>query len=186
VDWPTIVGIAFGLAADAFAVSVAASITIRDINAGHVFRLSWHFGFFQFMMPVIGWFFGRTLHQWISYFDHWIAFVLLAFIGGKMLWESFSRIEYRHRRDPTRGWLLIALSIATSIDALAAGLSLAFLNVSIWVPSVTIGVVAATMTAIGMKFGSRLGVRFGKWAEMSGGLVLAAIGVRILVSHIGG
>ncbi|MBM4039055.1 MAG: manganese efflux pump [Planctomycetes bacterium] len=185
MDWWYVIGIAFGLAMDAFAVAIAAGLAIRKINARHIFRLAFHFGLFQFVMPVLGWLAGQTLHQWISAFDHWIAFVLLGFIGGKMIWESFGSEEHRgDKGDPTRGWLLLTLSIATSIDALAVGLSLAFLRVSIWGPSVVIGIVAAGMTALGMTFGSRLGARFGKWAERAGGLVLAGIGVRILVSHL--
>jgi len=184
MDWWYVIGIAFGLAMDAFA-AIAAGLAIRKINARHIFRLAFHFGLFQFVMPVLGWLAGQTLHQWISAFDHWIAFVLLGFIGGKMIWESFGSEEHRgDKGDPTRGWLLLTLSIATSIDALAVGLSLAFLRVSIWGPSVVIGIVAAGMTALGMTFGSRLGARFGKWAERAGGLVLAGIGVRILVSHL--
>jgi putative Mn2+ efflux pump MntP len=185
LDWWYVIGIAFGLAMDAFAVAIAAGLTIRPLRGRHVFRLAFHFGLFQFLMPVLGWLAGQTLHQWISAFDHWIAFALLAFIGGKMIWESFGSEEHRENRgDPTRGWLLLTLSVATSIDALAVGLSLAFLRVSIWGPSVVIGIVAATMTAVGMTFGSRVGARFGKWAERVGGLVLVGIGVRILVSHL--
>jgi putative Mn2+ efflux pump MntP len=185
VDWWYVIGIAFGLAMDAFAVAIAAGMTIRPITGRHVFRLAFHFGLFQFMMPVLGWLAGQTLHQWISAFDHWIAFGLLAFIGGKMIWESFHSEEHRENRgDPTRGWLLLTLSVATSIDALAVGLSLAFLKVSIWTPSVVIGIVAAGMTALGIAFGSRVGARFGSWAERAGGLVLVGIGIRILVSHL--
>lgn len=180
-----IIGIAFGLAMDAFAVAIAAGMTIPQINRRHVFRLAFHFGLFQFMMPILGWLAGQTLQQWISRFDHWIAFGLLGFIGGKMIWESFHEDARRASRgDPTRGWLLLTLSVATSIDALAVGLSLAFLNVSIWMPSVVIGVVAAGMTAVGMGFGSKMGSKFGRWAERIGGLVLIGIGVRTLLTHI--
>jgi manganese efflux pump family protein len=180
--WYTL-GIAFGLAMDAFAVSVAAGIQVTALDYRHVSRLALSFGFFQFFMPVIGWLAGRGLSQWVGAVDHWIAFALLAAIGGKMLWESVCPPE-NPAQDPTRGWTLLILSVATSIDALAVGLSLAFLEVSIWVPSLVIGVVAAILSAVGAFFGSRLGRRFGVWAERFGGLVLIAIGVRILVSHL--
>lgn len=178
-----ILGIAVSLAMDAFAVSVAACVRVTRVNAGHVFRLAFSFGFFQFLMPVLGWLVGRGLSRWLEAVDHWVAFVLLAGIGGRMLWESFRSPE-GVVRDHTRGWMLLILSIATSIDALAVGFSMAFLEVSIWVPSLIIGIVAAALTAIGAVFGSRLGCRFGVWAERFGGLVLIGIGTRILVSHL--
>jgi putative Mn2+ efflux pump MntP len=112
-----------------------------------------------------------------------VAFGLLAIIGSRMLWESFRRAEGQGK-DPTRGWMLLTLAVATSIDALAVGLSLAALGVSIWVPSVVIGAVAAVLTTIGALFGSRLGRRFGLWAERFGGIVLIGIGVRILLDHL--
>ncbi|MCL5735740.1 MAG: manganese efflux pump MntP family protein [Actinobacteria bacterium] len=178
-----ILGIALGLAMDAFAVSLASCCRLRRVNVGHISRLALSFGFFQFMMPVVGWLAGRGLSRWLGAIDHWVAFGLLALIGGKMLWDSL-RPPGGAAPDPTRGWVLLTLGIATSIDALAVGLSLAFLNVSIWVPSIVIGIVAAVLTAIGAVFGSRMGQRFGVWAERFGGLVLIGIGVRILLSHV--
>jgi putative Mn2+ efflux pump MntP len=180
-----VIGLALGLAMDAFAVAIASGMSLPAVGARHVFRLAFHFGLFQFMMPVIGWLAGRALAGWIAAFDHWIALGLLSLIGGKMLVESFqSEHERSNRGDPTRGWMLVTLSIATSIDALAVGLSLAFLGVAIWGPSAVIGVVAAAMTAIGLLLGRRLGARLGVWAERVGGAVLIAIGVRILVEHL--
>jgi putative Mn2+ efflux pump MntP len=178
-----LMGIALGLAMDAFAVSLASCCRLPRVNVGHVVRLALTFGFFQFLMPVIGWFAGRGFSRWLTAVDHWVAFGLLALIGGKMLWESFRHSE-GPAQDPTRGWMLLTLAVATSIDALAVGLSLAFLDESIWWPSIVIGIVAAVLTAIGAVFGSRLGRRFGVWAERFGGLVLIGIGVRILLSHL--
>ena len=178
-----LIGIALALAMDAFAVSLASCCRLRRLEAGHVARLALAFGFFQFMMTALGWLAGRGLSRWISAVDHWVAFVLLAIIGGRMMWESFGSHE-DSTRDPTRGWLLLTLAVATSIDALAVGISLAVLNVSIWVPSVVIGAVAAALTTIGALFGSRLGRRFGVWAERFGALVLIGIGVKILVDHL--
>lgn len=167
---------------DAFAVSIVAGLTVERLTGRHVFRLAFHFGLFQFMMPVLGWLAGRSVAGYIDAYDHWVAFALLVFIGGKMLWEARSPIPARGRRDPTRGWTLVALSTATSIDALAVGLSMAFLGVAIWLPSVVIGLVAGVMTLIGIRFGSRIGPSRGRWAELLGGLILIAIGARILIS----
>jgi putative Mn2+ efflux pump MntP len=135
------------------------------------------------MMTALGWLAGRGLSRWISAVDHWVVFVLLAVIGGRMLWESFRPYE-ASAKDPTRGWMLLTLAVATSLDALAVGVSLAVLSVSIWVPSVVIGIVAAVITTIGALFGARLGRRFGVWAERFGGLVLIGIGLRILLQHL--
>jgi len=169
---------------DAFAVAVAAGLTLPKVTARHVFRLAWHFGFFQFLMPVVGWLAGTRLSQYVAAFDHWVAFALLAFIGGKMIYEAFFLSPQRRAAaDPTRGWTLLILSIATSIDALAVGLTLAFLQVAVWTPAVIIGIVAAAMTAVGICFGSRLGARWQKGAEVAGGIILILIGIRIILSH---
>lgn len=171
---------------DAFAVSIVAGLTIEQLTRRQVFRLSFHFGLFQFMMPVLGWLAGQSLAGYISQWDHWVAFALLAVIGGKMLWESRSEKEPENRSDPTLGLMIITLSVATSIDALAVGFSMAFLGISIWIPSVVIGAVAAAMTVIGMRFGSRIGRKGGRWAQVLGGVVLMGIGIRILVLHLSG
>ena len=184
MNWLSILGIAVGLALDALAVAIAAGLIIPRLTGRHVFRLAFHFAFFQFMMPVLGWFVGRTVSGLISAFDHWVAFGLLVAIGGKMLWEASTSHMLENRGDPTRGWLLVTLSVATSIDALAVGLSLAFLNVPVWTPSVVIGLVTAVLTGAGIRFGSRIGHRFGVLAEVAGGIVLIAIGLRILVLHL--
>ncbi|MGI5939730.1 MAG: manganese efflux pump MntP family protein [Thermoleophilia bacterium] len=178
-----LMGIAIGLAMDAFAVALASCCRFSYVNAGHVARLALSFGFFQFFMTVLGWLAGRGLSRWVIAIDHWIAFILLGAIGVKMLWESFRPPEGT-AQDPTRGWALLTLAVATSIDALAVGLSFAFLSVSIWGPSIIIGVVAAIISAIGAIFGSQLGRRFGVWAERFGGVVLIGIGVKILISHL--
>ena len=115
---------------------------------------------------------------------HWVAFELLGLIGGKMLWDAFSRKEKKWVSDPTRGLMLVVLSVATSIDALAVGLSIALLQVSVWTPAVIIGVVAAILTVIGLQFGSRLAARWRRLAELAGGVILWLIGIRILVSHL--
>jgi putative Mn2+ efflux pump MntP len=180
-----ILGLAVGLAMDAFAVAIAAGLVLGRPGPGHVLRLAFHFGLFQFLMPVVGWLAGRTVEAYIREVDHWIAFGLLAFVGGKMLWEARRHERTAVAGDPTRGWMLLVLSVATSIDALAVGLSMAFLDVSVWMPSVVIGVVAFAFTAAGVIVGSRVGRSLGRWPEVVGGLVLLAIGLKILVEHLG-
>lgn len=173
-----------GLAMDAFAVAIVTGLTLAAVTPRHVFRLAFHFGLFQFLMPILGWLIGHGLSRYVEAYDHWLAFALLSYVGGKMLWEAWHGEEPDPNFDPTRGLLLVTLSIATSIDALAVGLSMAFLEVSVWGPAVVIGLVAAALTTLGIIFGSRLGQRVGRWAEVAGGTVLLAIGVRILVSHL--
>jgi putative Mn2+ efflux pump MntP len=186
MSWITLLGIAVGLAMDAFAVATATGLALRTVTPRHVFRLAFHFGLFQFLMPVIGWAAGSTFSQFIGDYDHWVAFGLLAFVGGKMLWEAFTDHEAEASGDPTRGLMLVTLSVATSIDALAVGLSMAMLGVAIWLPSVVIGLVAGGLTTVGLLLGNRLGARCGFWAEVTGGCVLLAIGLRILYTHLVG
>jgi len=182
---PTIVGIAFGLAMDAFAVSLAVGLRLEICGFHPVFRLSFHFGLFQFMMPIIGWWGGLSLAGWARSIDHWIAFGLLVIIGGKMLYQALCNDgESKIGDDSTRGLSLVILSIATSIDALAVGVSMAMMRVSIWIPSIIIGLVAAGMTALGMVYGCRLGARFGRWMEILGAIILISIGIKILVEHL--
>jgi putative Mn2+ efflux pump MntP len=183
MSFPYLLLIALGLAMDAFAVSTACGVQIATVRYGFVLRLALAFGFFQFAMPVIGWFAGSALSGWLVTVDHWVAFGLLAIIGGRMIWQSF-RDDEAPTNDPTQGWNLLILAVATSIDALAVGLSFAFLDVSIWVPAVVIGIVTAIVSAVGAVFGCRLGRRFGVWAERAGGLVLIGIGVRIVIQHL--
>lgn len=178
----TVLGIAVGLAMDALAVAVATGLALPKVTHRHVFRQAFHFGLFQFMMPVIGWFAGMRVERYISAFDHWVAFALLTFVGGKMIWEARKADHERQKGDPTRGWSLVTLSIATSLDALAVGLAIGIQGHSIWTASVIIGAVAAAFTAAGIIFGARLGTKFGRVADVIGGLVLIAIGVKILLA----
>jgi putative Mn2+ efflux pump MntP len=184
MDFVTILLVAVGLALDAFAVSVGIGISRERVSARQSARLGFHFGFFQFMMPVLGWLAGRSISGWIGGIDHWVAFGLLAIIGLKMIREAFRREGARKPGDPTRGVTLIILSVATSIDALAVGLSLAFINVPILYPSVIIGIVAAGLTVVGMNLGKAVGSRFSHGVEILGGLILIGIGVKILLEHI--
>ncbi len=182
MDTPTLFGIALALAMDAFAVALGTGVTLSSLTGRRLFRLSFHFGLFQALMPVIGWLAGQTLVQWIAAWDHWIAFALLAFVGGRMIKESFGE-ERTTDNDPTRGATLVMLSIATSIDALAVGFSLSLLGVSIWLPAVVIGLVAGALTLAGMLLGDRVGTRWGSRVEIFGGVVLITIGLKILWEH---
>jgi len=177
--------IAVALAMDAFAVAVASGIALKTVSARQTFRLAWHFGLFQALMPIIGWFLGISVRAWIEDYDHWIAFVLLGYIGVKMIREAFEDDDGIERRDPTKGMSLIILSIATSIDALAVGLSLSMLGLSIWYPALVIGIVALIFTAVGMHLGrtfAKAGT-IGMYAEIIGGTVLIGIGIKILWEH---
>jgi len=180
----TILVLALSLAMDAFAVSISAGLLLPKLSFRAVFRLAWHFGFFQFLMPILGWLAGLSVRGWIEPYDHWIAFGLLGFIGGKMIYESFQMKTFSRQNDPTRGWNLILLSLATSIDALAVGLSMALVGIRIWLPCIIIGVIAGLMTILGMFLGRRLGRLLGGKMEFIGGLLLIGIGLKILLKHL--
>lgn len=177
-----LVGIAVGLAMDAFAVSISAGMMLAPVTPRHIFRLAFHFGLFQCLMPILGWMVGQQITGHLYRFNAWVAFALLAYVGGKMLWEAWQGDEAESRADPTRGMTLVMLSVATSIDALAVGLSMALLGVSVWMPAVVIGIVTGALTTVGITFGSRVGKRCGRWAEVAGGCVLMLIGLRVLIT----
>lgn len=178
-------GIAVALAMDAFAVAVGVSLIPGGINIKQAVRLSLFFGLFQFIMPLFGWFVGNTFLDFIRAVDHWLAFFFLLVIGIKMIYESFrSQGKKIRRSDPTRGWPLLLLAIATSLDALAVGLSFAVLEAEIFYPAVVIGLVAFGLSLAGTRLGPLLGRVAGKWAEAAGGLILILIGVKILVEHL--
>jgi putative Mn2+ efflux pump MntP len=181
-----ILGVALGLAMDAFAVSLGLGLSLKPATSVQTFRLAFHFGLFQFIMPILGWTAGDSLVRHIEKYDHWVAFALLLGVGGKMIYESLEpeKESAAERSDPTRGISLLVLSVATSIDSLAVGLSLAALRVAIVYPAIIIGIVAFTMTVIGMKIGPAVGRVIGRKAELLGGLVLILIGIRILADHL--
>jgi putative Mn2+ efflux pump MntP len=184
MGWLSLLAVATALAMDAFAVALVAGLTLRPLTGRHVFRLAFHFGLFQALMPALGWAAGHAVYAHIAAFDHWIAFGLLALIGGKMVWGAFGGgEEERAAADPTTGSALVLLSVATSIDALAVGLSLAMIGSTILIPAAVIGLVAAGFTAAGMVLGRRIGALWGKRVEVLGGLILIAIGAKIVVEH---
>ena len=179
----TLLGIAVGLAMDALAVAVSTSIHLGRIHPRQVFRFSFHFGLFQAFMPLLGWLAGRQCLAWIQSWDHWAAFGLLTFIGLKAIREAWTDGE-EGKGDPTRGWSLVFLSLATSIDALAVGLSFGLLDLAIWYPCAIIGLVTAGLTVLGMQLGQRIGLMLGRRLQVAGGLVLLAIGLKILLGDL--
>ena len=186
MDLLAIFTVAVALAMDAFSVSISAGMIIKTPGFRHYFRLSFHFGFFQFMMPLIGYFFGSYLESYIKDYDHWLAFGLLAFIGLKMIREAFSKQKdvSVKRKDPSRGFNLILLAVATSIDALTVGLSLGVLNQPVLFPGIIIGITCSLFSVAGVFIGQKAGNVFGRKAEAIGGIMLLIIGIKILYEHL--
>lgn len=186
LDLPTLL-VAVALAMDACAVAAGARASGRAAGRRALFRLSFHFGLFQGLMPVVGWAAGWLVADAVAAVDHWIAFVILAVIGARMIREGARGEDGAGPApDPSRGATLIALSIATSIDALAVGFGLAMLGVGIWVPAVTIAVVTAALVVVAGLLGDRLGARFGTRAEVAGGVILIMVGLQFVVEHVMG
>ncbi|MFZ3150510.1 MAG: manganese efflux pump MntP family protein [Anaerolineaceae bacterium] len=184
MDFLSIFLIALSLAMDAFAVSLAIGTTTQCNYSRAHFRICFSFGFFQAIMPVLGWLAGSSIAKYIESFDHWIAFGLLAYIGISMIVSGTKKEVKAFPSDPSKGKMLITLAIATSIDALAVGLSMSMLDVDIILPSIVIGLVAMAMSVIGLHIGNRLGEKFGKTMQIIGGLILVFIGVRVLITHL--
>ena len=176
--------IALSLAADAFAVSIAVGSMGVTHGPRSMLRLSFHFGLFQFIMPILGWLAGLSIAQYVQSIDHWIVFGLLVWVAIHMIRSAGGNDEQVIQQDPSRGIMLVILSVATSLDALAIGLSLALLRVSIWYPSAVIGVVTGAMSLVGILLGQRFSRKFGKRAAQGGGVVLILIGTRILLAHL--
>lgn len=183
----TILLIAVGLAMDAFAVSLATGCTLGErVRPGHVVRMAGAFGGFQALMPLLGWLGGKGLAGFLAPFDHWVALGLLGFIGVKMVIGGIRNeaCAAPGDRDPTRGLVLVGLAVATSLDALAVGLTFGVTGTGILVPCVVIGIVTVIMSTVGLISGRRLGCSFGSRMEIVGGLILVAIGIKIAVEHV--
>jgi putative Mn2+ efflux pump MntP len=181
-----VLAIAFGLAMDASAVALGAGSHRLSRNLRFRFRVAFHFGLFQFMMPLAGWLVGAALARYVAAVDHWVAFFILVYVGARMIRAGLGADVEREVRDPSRGLTLVMLSVATSIDAFAVGLSLAMLDADIWWASVTIGAVTGLLAAVALRAGRVLGALVGRRMEVAGGLVLLGIGIRILVQHLAG
>lgn len=183
MDVLTILAIAVGLAMDAFSVSIAYGISAKCKNTNNALTMASSFGAFQAFMPVLGWFAGVKMLDFIAGFDHWLAFALLLLIGCKMIYES-TKPEAQRKTKPLNTCVLLVLSIATSIDALAVGLSFAFLKVSIITPIIIIGATTFTLSFGGAVLGDKLSRFKPNKIEILGGLILIAIGAKILIEHL--
>jgi len=184
----TLFAIAVALAMDAFAVALATGICLGRARVAQTLRMAAAFGLFQGLMPVLGWLLGLTVREYIETYDHWTAFAMLALVGGKMIWEGAAGGDKDpgcEPKDPTRGGRLLLLAVATSIDALAVGLSFAMLEEPIALAALVIGVVCFALTALGVKIGclARRVSAISRYAEVLGGLVLIGIGLKILAEH---
>lgn len=183
MDLPTVFLVAIGLAMDATAVSVAGGVSVREGRARTALTLALIFGGFQAGMTVLGWYAGSALAGFIGWIDHWVAFFLLLFIGGKMVFDGLKGED----GEPVafeKPLVLLTLGIATSIDAMAVGLSFAVLGSAVLVPAAIIGIVSAVLSLVGFWCGGVFGGKHREWAEVVGGAVLLFIGVRILFEHL--
>lgn len=178
--------IALSLAMDSFAVSLGIGTSQNKIDARTIARMSFHMAFFQGLITFLGWLAGSTIAALIASFDHWVALVLLAFVGIRMIKEGLSKEEECYKRNPTKGGMMLVLCIATSIDAFAVGLSLAVIQVDILMASLMVGGVTLILSILGMLVGSGLGTRFGKRMEILGGVLLNIIGLRVVFTHLFG
>ncbi len=178
--------IGIGLSADAFSVSVCKGLNMRKLNLGHAYIIALFFGGFQALMPLIGYFLGSGFSKYIESFDHWIAFVLLLFIGGKMIFDALHEKDDNEETEYSlKIGELFMLAIATSIDALAVGITFAFLEVSIFFAILIIGVTTFALSLGGVIIGNRFGAKYKNKAEIAGGVILILIGTKILLEHLG-
>mgnify|MGYP003293109952 CR=1 FL=1 len=171
------------LASDAFAVSICKGLSVRHVSPRQAGLAALWFGGFQALMPLIGYFLGIGFADFVSSADHWIAFILLGIIGGNMIKESFDKDSENVNPDFSFKTMLV-LAVATSIDAMAVGVSLAFLKVDIWTSILVIGLMTGAFSALGVKLGNLFGCRYKSKAEVVGGIVLVGIGIKILVEHL--
>lgn len=181
--------IGIGLSMDAFAVSVCKGLGMHRVNYAHALIIALFFGVFQGLMPVIGWLVGSAFATYVTAVDHWIAFALLAFVGGKMLWDAFHDEDEEEDDETATQRLdlreLFMLAIATSIDALAVGISFSFLQIDIVAAALVIGCTTFVLSLVGVVVGNRFGARFERSSQIAGGIVLIAIGLKILLEHLG-
>jgi len=177
--------LAVGLSMDAFAVSICKGLATCKASLRGSFLCGIWFGGFQALMPLIGFFLGTLFAEAIEAFDHWVAFLLLAIIGGNMLREAFGPCEGETHDADFSAKTMFIMAVATSIDAMAAGISLAMDGADIWLNVALIGAVTFVMSAIGVKVGSVFGSRFEKKAQFAGGMILILLGVKILLEHMG-
>ncbi|HEX3007187.1 MAG TPA: manganese efflux pump MntP family protein [Bacteroidales bacterium] len=185
MDFLTIFLIAVGLSMDSFAVSITSGLVLNQIDFKKASRIAFSLGFFQALMPTIGWFIGVRIQTYIENFDHWIAFGLLFIIGLKMILESLKKDEDDRNFNPLNPKVLLVMSLATSIDALVAGISFAFSEYHWFLSAVVIGATTFVISMLGILFGKKVGHKFGSKMEILGGAILIFIGVKILFEHLG-
>lgn len=177
--------IAVGVSMDAFAVSICKGLSVCRLRPSHVLSTGLWFGGFQALMPLIGYFLGYSFADFVTSVDHWIAFLLLGIIGGNMLKESFGKDDCQCDVEPDFSFrTMLTMAVATSIDALAVGVSLAFLKVNIWAAVALIGVTTFCFSAVGVVIGKQFGARYKSKAEFTGGFILVAMGLKILLEHM--
>ncbi len=184
MDIVEILIIAVGVSMDAFAVSICKGLSTRRIRLKHVGITALWFGGFQALMPLIGYYLGVSFADLVSSVDHWIAFILLGIIGGNMLKESFGKDDDLNVNPDFSFRTMFAMAVATSIDALAIGVSFAFLNVNIWQAILLIGITTGLFSATGVYIGNVFGSRYKSKAEFAGGFILVAMGFKILIEHL--
>lgn len=176
--------IAVGLAMDAFAVSVCKGLSMKKINFKKLLVIALYFGIFQAVMPIIGYFLGESFENLVTSIDHWIALILLSFIGINMIREALGKSEEDNKNDDTSFKTMVMLGIATSIDALAVGITFAFLETNIFIIALIIGVVTFIISSIGVVIGNKFGDKYEKRAEIFGGVILILMGIKILLEHL--
>jgi len=177
-----VIFIALGLAMDAFAVSISSGAVIKQMHIKHAFLIACFFGFFQAIMPLLGWVLANFAGRFLENFGHWIAFVLLVFIGAKMIYESFKMSEERDS-NPLNIYVLFVMAIATSIDAFAVGITLSALKVQVLLPILIIGLITFVFSFLGAYIGKLFGHIFESKVEVFGGVILILIGIKVLVTH---
>jgi len=180
----TIILIAIGLTFDTFAVSVSTGITVNQIKFWQAVRVSIILAIFQAMMPLLGWFGALQIKNHIIRFDHWIAAGLLWIIGAKMIWEALFHKKDEEQKNPLKTMVIVTMAIATSIDALAVGVSFGFLEVNMYITTIIIGFTTFLVAMIGMLLGKKAGYLLGKRSEIIGGIILIIIGIKILYEHL--
>lgn len=183
MDILSLLAISVGLAMDAFAVAVCKGLAIKKIAIKNMFKVGIWFGLFQGLMPLIGYFLGMTLEKYITSVDHWVSLLLLSLIGISMIKEALNKDSEQSDDDLTFKTMFL-LAIATSIDALAIGVTLAFLNVNIFISVLIIGIITFILSAIGVKVGNLFGLKYKSKAEIAGGIILIIMGIKILFEHL--
>ncbi len=184
MDIISIFFVAIGLSMDAFAVAISNGIVLKEVTFKEMFKIGLFFGIFQGVMPVIGWFCGKTFSNYIVNIDHFVAFGVLAFIGGSMIREALKGEDNEEVKEPNSLKVILLMSVATSIDALAVGVSFAMINTNILIPAIMIGVITFIISSIGVFIGKKAGDLFKKKAEIIGGIILILIGLKILIEHL--